>query len=210
MYSDNVLAPISPSTEDLILDACDDLMVRYGFRKMSMEDVAKKCGMSRRTIYNFFKNKEDLGLSSIGRVVGQVFEEMEEIAGQDFPIEERLRLVLEQRVLGRLRRVREYASSLDELFEAVRPAYMERRQLMFARERTLLVGLLTEGISSGVFRSGTAVFADPMILATNAFIPYSLSPEELGDEAELENRLSLMTNLLVSSVLTHPMENTKK
>lgn len=205
-----MLAPVTPSTEDLILDACDDLMVRYGFRKMSMEDVAKKCGMSRRTIYNFFKNKEDLGLSSIGRVVGAVFTEMEEIAGQDFPIEERLKLVLEQRVLGRLRRVREYASSLDELFEAVRPAYMERRQLMFAQERELLAGLLEEGITTGVFRGGTANFADSMILATNAFIPYSLSPDELGDQAEVEGRLSRMTDMLLSSVLTQPMENKKK
>ncbi|MFM9874338.1 MAG: TetR/AcrR family transcriptional regulator [Fimbriimonadaceae bacterium] len=196
-----MVAVLSPSTEDLILDACDELMVRYGFRKMSMDDVAKKAGMSRRTIYNFFKNKEDLGLSSISRVVGQVFNEMEAIAASDAPVDDRLKDVLEQRVLGRLRRVRDYASSLDELFEAVRPAYMGRRQAMFVAEQRLLFGLLDEGVESGVFRSGTREYASSMILATNALIPYSLSPEELGDEAEVLEKLTKMTDLLLSSVL---------
>ncbi len=203
MYNRSVVAVVSPSTEDLILDACDELMVRYGFRKMSMDDVAKKAGLSRRTIYNFFKNKEDLGLSSISRVVQLVFEEMESIASSDAPVDDRLSDVLEERVLGRLRRVSEYASSLDELFEAVRPAYMSRRQAMFEAEQELLLGLLDEGIEEGVFRSGVRDFAGSMILATNALIPYSLSPEELGNEEEVSAKLTKMTELLLGSVLVN-------
>jgi AcrR family transcriptional regulator len=206
VYNGLVLAVNTPSTEDVILDACDELMVRYGFRKMSMDDVAKKAGMSRRTIYNFFKNKEDLGLSSISRVVGQVFEEMERIVASDAPVEDRLRDVLEYRVLGRLRRVRPYASSLDELFEAVRPSYMDRRHAAYERERDLIAGILEEGVSGEVFRSGTVQFAGSMILATNAFVPYSLSPEELGDEVEVSAKLTKMIDLLLSSVLDKSQE----
>lgn len=200
MYTIGVLVAENLTSQEAILDACDALMVRYGFRKMSMDDVAKKAGVSRRTIYNLFRSKEDLGLSSIGRVVSQVFAEMEEIAGSGAPSAERLQACLHQRVLGRLRRVRDYASSLDELFEAVRPAYLARRREMFERESALLRRILAEGIESGEFRPGTTGFADSMILATNAFIPYSLSPAELGDEIEVVARLDRMTELLISSV----------
>lgn len=204
-----MVATITPSTEDLILDACDELMVRFGFRKMSMDDVAKKAGMSRRTIYNIFENKEDLGLSSISRVVGQVLEEMERVVASDAPVEDRLRDVLEYRVLGRLRRVRPYASSLDELFEAVRPAYMLRRQAMFETERDLIMNLLGEGVELGVFCDEARGYAGSMILATNALIPYSLSPEELGDEQEVSARLALIVELLVNGVLKHTKEQTR-
>ncbi|MEZ5163405.1 MAG: TetR/AcrR family transcriptional regulator [Fimbriimonadaceae bacterium] len=188
------------STESEILDACDTLMARYGFRKMNMDDVAREAGVSRRTIYNFFKSKEDLGLSSIGRVVDEVFDEMVAISKRSGSYADRLRELLRHRVLGRLSRVRAYASSLDELFEVVRPAYMERRRVMFTRERELLESLIRDGVESGEFRPGTDESAESMLYATNAFIPYSLSPDELGEEFELTRKLDQMVDLLMSAL----------
>ncbi|MBX3095893.1 MAG: TetR/AcrR family transcriptional regulator [Fimbriimonadaceae bacterium] len=192
----------SGSTENSILDAADRLMARFGFRKMTMEDIAQEARVSRRTIYLHFKNKEDVGLSSIGRVVNGVFAEMHAISECPMTVSDRLIGVLRHRALGRLQRVREYATSLDELFEAVRPAYLQRRAEMFQKERLLIASLLQEGKASQAFHldSPTAV-ADAMLLATNAFIPYSLSPDELGSPAEVTQRLDAMISLLLAGVL---------
>lgn len=43
-----------------ILDAAAHCFLQYGFAKTSMDDVAKKAGISRPAIYLKFKNKEDL------------------------------------------------------------------------------------------------------------------------------------------------------
>ena len=59
----------SQDTRNAILDACDHIMARYGFLKMSMDDLAREAGVAKRTIYLHFGSKEDVGLSSIGRVV---------------------------------------------------------------------------------------------------------------------------------------------
>lgn len=189
-------------TRDVILDACDRLMARYGFRKMTLGDVAKEAGMSRRTIYHYFESKEDVGLSSIARVVGHVHDELMEIAGSEGFVGDRLRGVLSRRVLGRLERVQAYSHSLDELFEVVRPRYLEMRREFFDRERTLISELLREGTESGVFRLvERQATAEAMMLATNAYIPYSLSPSELGSLNEVSQRLSTMVALLLAAVM---------
>lgn len=43
-----------------ILNAAFDVFVTYGFRKTSMDDIARAAGMSRPTLYQNFKNKKDI------------------------------------------------------------------------------------------------------------------------------------------------------
>jgi AcrR family transcriptional regulator len=186
------------STRDQILDATDRLMGRFGFRRMTMDDLAKEAGLSRRTIYLHFASKEDVGLSSIGRVVESVHERLAVFAAAGDPPAARLREMLIVRVMGRIESIQNYYHSLDELFEVVRPAYMARRKLYFDREVEYLSTVLVEGKSSGVFDfDDVASTASTLMLATNAFLPYSLSVRELGQPDVIERRLSLMVDLLL-------------
>ena len=197
-------------TREAILDACDRLMARYGFRKTTMEDLAQEAGLSRRTIYAYFRNKEDVGLSSISRVVGQVYGEMEEFVLGDRRVSDRLHDVLMVRVLGRLKRVQGYSHSLNELFEMIRPAYMELREGFYEREQALIGGLIAEGRESGEFGDvDPTKTAECMILATNAFVPYSLSPVELGSIDDIQKRLETMVGLLMASI-TNPLHRTQQ
>ncbi|MBO9466746.1 TetR/AcrR family transcriptional regulator [Tropicibacter sp. R15_0] len=46
-----------------ILDAAMGVFAQYGYRKTSMEDLAKAAGMSRPALYQYFRNKEDIACS---------------------------------------------------------------------------------------------------------------------------------------------------
>jgi AcrR family transcriptional regulator len=174
-------------------------MSRFGFRRMTMEDLAREARVSRRTIYQHFASKEDVGLSSIARVVGRVHDEIGAIAAGGGTPRGRLSRMLARRVLGRVEGVQDYIWSMDELFEAVRPAYIERRRQHFEREVEILARVLAEGRKSGdfVFEGDAASIASTLILATNAFIPYSLSPKELGEIGGIEKRLGQMSEVLL-------------
>lgn len=188
-----------PTTRDVILDAADRIMSRWGFRKMTMDDLAREAGVSRRTIYVYFRGKEDVGLSSIGRVVEQVYDELEKLLRSSLDPETKLRTMLVRRVMGRIEQIADYYHSLDELFEAVRPAYMSRRRKMFERE----IDIIARAIAQGDFSvQNPKATAETMLLATNAFLPYSLSVRELGDPATIEARLSTMVDLLLRGVLS--------
>lgn len=187
-----------PTTREAILDATDRLMARYGFRKMTLEDVAREAGISKRTIYLQFRSKEDVGLSSIGRVVGRVVEELVGIAESSAPREVRLRRLLERRVMGRIEQVKDYAHSLDELFEVVRPAYLARRAIVFEQETSILAGVLSE---PGLPTDRHFRIAETLLLATNAFLPYSLSPRELGSPESIAARLDTMIDTLLMGAI---------
>jgi len=190
-------------TREAILDACDRLMARFGFRKMTMDDLAREAGVSKRTIYVYFHSKEEVGLSSIGRVVEAARSEMARILEQSGPYPMRLRRMLECRVMARVLAVQEYHQSLDELFEVVRPAYMARRRETFYRETEIIVDLLRQGRADGVFHFEDAhSTATAILLATNAFLPYSLSVRELGQPSAIHDRLLTMVDLLLRG-LTH-------
>lgn len=193
-------AAVDLNTRDVILDATDRLMARWGFRKMTMDDIAKEAGVSRRTVYVHFKNKEDVGLSSIGRVVDNVHAELEAIlAGPNLSPQVKLRRMLIRRVLGRVDQIQDYKESLDELFEVVRPAYMARRKEYFEREIRLIIEALEP------FDEGASI-AESLLLATNAFLPYSLSVRELGDRTLIEQRLTIMVDLMLRGIVNRPSD----
>ncbi len=43
-----------------ILQAAHNVMLRYGFSRVTMDDIAKECGISRPALYLFFKNKQEI------------------------------------------------------------------------------------------------------------------------------------------------------
>ena len=190
------------STEELILDATDRLIGRFGLKKMTMEDVAREAGVSRRTVYGYFKNKQALALASIDRVVRQAQAKMAEVAASDHAPAERIYRMLVARVSVRIERVRDITQSLDSVFAVVRPAYMQRRRQYFEEEAKMLALVIEDGKKTGVF--GTA---DPMetarllVQATNAYLPYSLSLEEMRQPGDLLDRIEKMATILVAGIL---------
>jgi len=189
-------------TREAILDATDRLLTTRGFRSVTMDDIAAEAGVSRRTVYMYFPSKEEVGLSSIDRVVAQTYARLVELADGPGDRAEVLRRVLIERVLRRFDSVSAYRTSLDELFEAVRPAYMARRTLHMEREVGLVAGVLAAGRACGRFAlDDAAATASTLVKATNAFLPYSLSVHELGQRAQIEIEVRRMADLLLRSLV---------
>jgi len=43
-----------------ILEKAEDLFLRYGLKSVTMDDIARKLGMSKKTLYQYVENKTDL------------------------------------------------------------------------------------------------------------------------------------------------------
>src|SRR3954466_10033142 len=46
--------------QDKILKTSLELFFKYGIKHVTMDDIAKELGMSKKTIYQFYKEKDDL------------------------------------------------------------------------------------------------------------------------------------------------------
>lgn len=62
--------------EERILDAATVLLVRWGYRKTTIDDVAREAGVGKGTIYLHWKDKKELFRAVIWRVSEQASEDM--------------------------------------------------------------------------------------------------------------------------------------
>ena len=46
--------------KDKIIEAARLLFHKYGFKKVSMDEIARGAGVTKKTIYTYFSSKEDL------------------------------------------------------------------------------------------------------------------------------------------------------
>lgn len=51
-----------------ILDAADAAFREHGYEGAAMEDIARRAGLTRKTVYNLFASKEDVAFSLIARI----------------------------------------------------------------------------------------------------------------------------------------------
>ena len=198
------MAAIAPkeAVKDAILDATDRLLARYGYRKMTVEDIAVEAGIGKGTIYLHFNSKEEVVLSHIDRIVERLKERLKEIAGSDASAGEKLRRMLLMRVLFRFDSIQHYTQSLNDLLAALRPGLLSRRALYFEAEAQIFADVLTAGRDSGEFNFEDAhATAHALLQATNGLLPYSLSTTELGERDEVEQRAAEVANLMLMGLL---------
>ncbi|HEX8749330.1 MAG TPA: TetR/AcrR family transcriptional regulator [Pyrinomonadaceae bacterium] len=187
--------------EDLILDAADRLLARYGYRKMTMDDLAQEVGIGKGTLYLHFRSKEEIALSRVDRLVRRIVEQLREIAAKGDSPYDKLKEMLLLRVMFRFDAVQHYTESLSEVLRDIRPRLLDRHARQFRSEAEVFAEVLKEGQRAGLFRRlDTLSTAHAMLAATNSLLPFSLSARELGKRREIQETTARIADLLLQGI----------
>lgn len=191
------------STRDAILDATDRLLARYGYKKMTIDDLAREVGIGKGSVYLHFESKEEIALSHVDRIVERVKRRLYEIALSKGTPENRIKKMLVERVLMRFDSVQHYSQSMNELLGQVRSRLLERRKRYFEEEARLFAKVLSEGKTAGVFRIKVPVETGRLLVeATNSLLPYSLSAYELGEREGIVKKAHNLADLVLNGLKT--------
>lgn len=186
------------STRDSILDATDRLLARSGYKKMTIDDLAREVGIGKGSVYLHFKSKEEIALSHIDRIIERLKTKLAAIAEKRTPAADRLREMIELRVMYRFDSVQNYSQSLNDMLAQLRPKLLERRKRYFDEESGILSKVIVEGQKTGDFIDDDPVeLARTMVAATNALLPYSLSAFELGERKLLRKATGKVAEMLI-------------
>ncbi|MGD9587623.1 MAG: TetR/AcrR family transcriptional regulator [Pyrinomonadaceae bacterium] len=189
------------TNRDAILDATDRLLSRAGYKKMTIDDLAREVGIGKGSVYLHFESKEEIALSHIDRIIERLKTELYSTAGSKASPEKKLRKMLIDRVMMRFDSVQHYTQSLNELLANLRPRLLERRKRYFEEEARIFASVLAEGKAAGTFTVTDPVETGRTLLdATNSLLPYSLSAYELGERSEIKKKANDLTDLLLNGL----------
>lgn len=186
---------------EAILDATDRLLSSYGYKKMTIDDLAREVGIGKGSVYLHFASKEEIALSHIDRIVERLTKELKTIARKEISPVKRLKQMLSARVLLRFDSVQHYTKSLNDLLADLRFKLLARRERYFAEEAEIFAEVIAEGQTTGVFQNGNAIqIAETFLLATNSLLPYSLTTKELGERSDIEEKTTRLAEILLKGI----------
>ena len=158
MNSSRECAPALPDEArtriEQIADAALRRFARYGFKRSSMEDIAREAGLAKATIYLHFKGKDDVFRAMIERFAAQVSARCEAVMAQPLPFPDKLSaLMLAQFGTGYAAfGDGEHLLELKAMMASIAARETQAFEHIFCTNAT---GLLTEAAASGEISLGS-------------------------------------------------------
>ncbi|GEM_PF-1515547 len=175
--------------KDAVFEATCQVIRERGWPALTMERVAEKAGVSKGTVYNYFKDKKELVWLVMTRLGLRIESRIREIMEKENSSTEALKEIIRIELLNR----RENAHMGAAFAQAIssEPEIRERFQSddhPFYKVKILLRNLFEEGMKKGEFRQTDSLFME-MILTSIfhgitrgwAFGMLSQAPEELSE-----------------------------
>lgn len=137
-------------TKVLLVDIARQLFAKNGFENTTMNDIAMSSGKGRRTLYTYFKNKEEIYLAVIETELGRLYERLEVVARKNISPEEKM----VQLIFAHLEVIKEAVCRNGNLrAEFFRDVWRveQVRKTFDKNEISLLRRIMNEGVDKGVF-----------------------------------------------------------
>lgn len=136
--------------ENLLIGSGHELFWKFGFKRVTVEDVCKKAGVSKMSFYRYFDNKTDLAKQVLDKVVADGVEKFRIILNDDDTVSNKMHRFIALKVEG----------TNDISNEFVQDLYTDQgseiQQYMSKLSSEAWIGIINEfraAQSRGVFRS---------------------------------------------------------
>lgn len=137
-----------------IINAAEEVFTQKGFDEARMDDIAERTGLSKGTLYLYFRSKDDLIAAILERIIGREFRQLEHLDEADATATETLRnltRLLTKDLLGMLRIMPIIYSFLALAF---RNKHIQKALKGYInRYLNILTPVIQRGIDSGEFRA---------------------------------------------------------
>lgn len=183
-----------PALRARILDHVENQLLSQGYRGMRVDDLARDVGISKRTLYEQFRTKEDMAREALLRRFERLREQIDQLVQASDKQSERLRAIVAElcRVHGDAR------STLMQDIEGT-PALRELLTASRSHAHSAIETVLRDGISRGRFRAQLDVrMARRTLLA--AVEGLLCSQESSGDQPAADSVIDAVFDVLIEGL----------
>lgn len=130
------------STEEKIIKGAKELFFKYGVKSVTMDDVAKHLGMSKKTIYQYYQDKDEV----VHSVMKSQIKFNEKLCVEGY---EKSGNVVEE-VFNVMKNITEIFSKINPLlFYELQKYYPQSWQLIKTFKEELVLGMVEKSIEKG-------------------------------------------------------------
>ena len=147
-------------TREILVDVARQLFAKSGVENTTMNDIAVASQKGRRTLYTYFKNKNEIYRAVIETELQHLLQRLTNMANKDLPPEEKLMGYITTRLDAIKETVIRNGSLRAEFFRDIWKVEQARKNIDL-QEVELLKKILQEGINTGVFRIFNVTFFLP-------------------------------------------------
>lgn len=137
-------------TKDKIIKKASCLFLDMGIRNITMDQIASEAGVSKRTIYELFKDKDDLVIQSLIELIITNNKQLISIIGQSQHVIEAIFLIMKREI--------EHRNSYSQIFiEDMKKYYATVNETLYSHKESLKefsasYTLLERGLREEIFR----------------------------------------------------------
>ncbi|MCP9611091.1 TetR/AcrR family transcriptional regulator [Coprobacter tertius] len=153
-------------TREKLVDVARQLFARVGIENTTMNDIAIASNKGRRTLYTYFKNKNEIYRAVVESELKHLYQRLCNVVNRDLPPEEKLVTYISTRFEAMKETVSRNGSLRAEFFRDIWKVEQARKNID-AQEVELLKRILQEGVAGGVFQM-------PNVAVTATILHYSL------------------------------------
>jgi len=136
-----------------IITAAEDVFTKKGFAEARMDDIAEETGLSKGTLYNYFKSKDDLIIAILDRIFQREFRVFDETDFSNMNATETINLFVDTVAKDIRLMLRLMPIAYEFLALAFRNKTVQKALKVYVnRYMNILVPIIENGIASGEFK----------------------------------------------------------
>lgn len=144
---------IKADLKERIIQTAREMFATYTYSKVSMDEIASKLGMSKKTLYNYFSGKEAILNESILHFYSETKEGLDKIMQrEEFPLAERTKEIFSY-VGTKISSINPYL--IEDLQKNAPAVWNKIQQIKTELVFELFESLMDEGVSKGYIKKDT-------------------------------------------------------
>lgn len=169
-----------------IIDGAQDIFAKFGFKKTTMDEIAREVHKEKSSIYHYFKGKEEIFVEVVNKEIRTLQNELALAVNQQKTPQAKLRafIVTRIRCLGNLPNLTAVLKEDSRIYLA---SAASLRETYRSSEAKMVNDILTLGVEKGVFRGKAKIdiILTGVMTAFNG-IESLWGPDKPDDEFEQE------------------------
>lgn len=188
-----------PKTKERLMDVARLLFAKNGVENTTMNDIAKTSKKGRRTLYTYFKNKEEVYLAVVQSELDKLWEYLKAVSEKDTPPDQKILEITYARLEGVKEVVFRNGTLKASFFRDIWKVENVRKRFD-KKEINLIKKVLEDGVNQGIFDIENVEMTAALVHYCLKGIEVPFIRGQVGADIKYENRKEYIANIVFGAL----------